>query len=156
MNYLCGFQCMITFVFLISMIYLTFMMDKQEITKKFTDLLNPIQREKYSKIKEERRNIFLTGYGVGFILSLVVLFYKMYQNKTLNKWIVICLTGSITFLTSYFFYILSPKTDYMILHLETDEQKKEWLNVYKQMQYNYHMSFVFGILAVLTMSSIVC
>lgn len=155
-KYICGCQCLITLVFIVSMIYLTFMIDKQEITKKFIDILSNEQREKYYKIKNERRNIFLTGYGVGLILSLFVLFYKIYQNKSLNKWIVICLTGTITFITSYFYYILTPKSNYMILHLKTKEQKKEWLNVYKQMQYNYHMSFVFGILAVLTLSSIVC
>jgi uncharacterized membrane protein YkgB len=44
--------------------------------------------------------------------------------------------------------MLSPKTDWMLNHIKTNEQNKIWLEMYKTMQFNYHMGFVIGIIAV--------
>ena len=50
-------------------------------------------------------------------------------------------------LTSYFYYILSPKQDLMVLYLDNRRQREEWAKVYKTMQFNYHIGLLLGILA---------
>jgi uncharacterized membrane protein YkgB len=43
--------------------------------------------------------------------------------------------------------MLSPKTDYMILHLNEENQRKEWLKINKTMQFKYHIGLLLGIVA---------
>ena len=66
------------------------------------------------------------------------------KKKGLNK---VCFIGGITLLVNYFYYMLSPKTDYMILHLNEENQRKEWLKINKTMQFKYHIGLLLGIVA---------
>ena len=66
---------------------------------------------------------------------------------------LVCIIGAITFTTNYLYYILYPKTDYMLLHLNDKKQIEGWLNVYKSMQFKFHLGFVFGIIAVIIFSA---
>ena len=43
--------------------------------------------------------------------------------------------------------MLSAKSDWMLNHIDNQREANSWLNMYKHMQYNYHMGFVFGIVA---------
>ena len=65
---------------------------------------------------------------------------------------LMCVVGAVTFVTAYFYYILSPKKEWMVTHLKTQEQKEQWLDIYKTMQWSYHLSFLLGILAVLSLA----
>ena len=58
-----------------------------------------------------------------------------------------CIAAGITFLVNYLYYILSPKSDSMIIHLNKKDQRVEWQKIYRGMQFNYHMGLVFGIIA---------
>ena len=88
------------------------------------------------------------GYVYGFILSCIIIIFN-YTNTPKYKLKVIpvtCLVVSITFLTQYFYYILSPKKYWM---LETDmtlSQQKAWLHIYKINQWQYHFGLLLGIL----------
>ena len=68
----------------------------------------------------------LKGFGLGFILSLIALFI-LNNNKMfkVTKLMNICFVLATSFTVNYFFYILHPKSDYMVLHLNNDEEK--WL-----------------------------
>lgn len=74
----------------------------------------------------------------------------------MSKMSILCVTGTITFLTTYFYYILIPKSNYMVLHLTTKEQTQQWLSIYKTIQWNYHMGLRLGIIAVLVFSKSFC
>ena len=69
---------------------------------------------------------------------------------------LLCMVAAVTLSVNYFYYILSPKTDWMVLHLKSEEEKHAWLKVYKTMQYNYHMGLVLGILAVVAFGNGLC
>ena len=47
--------------------------------------------------------------------------------------------------------MIYPKSDYMILHLDKKEQRKEWLDIYRKMQLKCHIGFVCGIIAAMLM-----
>ena len=66
----------------------------------------------------------------------------------MNNFAIVCTVMATCFLTNYFYYILSPKSDWMLNHMNSPEQVKAWLLMYREMQYNYHMGLVLGIIAV--------
>lgn len=86
---------------------------------------------------------------MGFILAFFIIIYNysLKRNKltTMN---IVCIVIVISFFTNYFYYILSPKTDWMLNHINSPEQTKAWLTMYREMQVNYHMGLVIGIIAV--------
>ena len=144
---LCGITCSIGLMFLIANLYVTFTADKTKQKDEFYNTLSKDKIEKYESIINERRVIYLKGYGLGLILAFIFLFlYKNFigNDKGLNK---VCFIGGITLLVNYFYYMLSPKTDYMILHLNEEDQREKWLNIYKTMQFKYHIGLLLGIIA---------
>ena len=38
-----------------------------------------------------------------------------------------------------------PKKEWMLNHLKTDEQKEQWLKVYRAFSWNYHLSIALGL-----------
>lgn len=153
---LCYTSCMISIVFLVASFYLMFAVDKEALQAPFLSTLTTQQLEKYKKIVEERRQIYFQGYAIGLTLSIIaILFYLTYGVK-INRWMIACLTASTTFLTTYLYYTIRPKTDHIILHLDSKPQREEWLKIYRGFQVNYHMGFVFGILAVFFMTTMMC
>jgi MFS family permease len=103
----------------------------------------------YQQIREERTQIFYTGYIIGFILALIIIVYNTQIKKTRMSWTsMVCLTVFVAFIANYFYYVLTPKTKWMLDHIDNPDQTKAWLQMYKSMQTYYHTSFVFGIIAI--------
>ena len=134
----CVFSCTLAAVFIFSMLYMLIMVDK---SSELVKVLDPTQMEIYKKIVVERRNLMIVGYIIGLILSAVM---TLYVNK---RSLQVCYAIIITYMTSYFYYTLMPKSDYMLLHLNSD-QNEAWLSVYLKMKNNYHLSFLLGMLFV--------
>ena len=134
----CVFSCTLAAVFIFSMMYMLIMVDK---SSELVKVLDPTQMEIYKKIVVERRNLMIFGYIIGLILSAVM---TLYVNK---RSLQVCYAIIITYMTSYFYYTLMPKSDYMLLHLNSD-QNEAWLSVYLKMKNNYHLSFLLGMLFV--------
>ena len=159
----CVTCCNIAIVFAISMLYMCVLSplvveeNKHSLMKKLKNTLTLEQQNTYDRIKRERLGIHLRGYGIGLLLSALVLMYKFQLNsKMLTPTVMACITGSITFTVNYFYYILTPKTEWMILSLEGDDQKEAWLKMYRHMQFNYHVGFLLGIAAVFFLTKGIC
>ena len=73
-----------------------------------------------------------------------------------TKLVNICFVLATSFTVNYFFYILHPKSDYMVLHLKNLEEKQAWLNIYKTMQFNYHLGFVLGLVGMIFIGNSFC
>jgi len=145
----CTISCTISIIFIIGMIYFYYMTDKSEIVKKYKEKLPTDLQKRYEKISEERMRISYTGYIIGFILSLFLIYYNVNLKKQrLSNWTSVCLVMATCFITNYFYYTLSPKSDWMLNHTNSSIQVKAWLQMYKTMQYNYHMGMVLGIIGV--------
>jgi uncharacterized protein YacL len=125
------------------------MTDKSEIVKTYKEKLPSDLQKRYEKISEERLTISLYGYFYGFILSLFLIFYNLKIKKERTPvWSMICLVMATCFIVNYFYYTLTPKSDYILNHTNSPEQVKAWLQMYKEMQYNYHMGIALGIVGV--------
>lgn len=145
----CSISCIIATVFLIGMIYFYNITNNSKVISKYKAQL-PIDLQKmYEKISKERMHISLYGYGLGLILSLLIIFYNLKLKKDkLNTIPLVCIVMATCFLTNYFYYILSPKSDWMLNHIKSEQQIKAWLIMYREMQVNYHIGLVLGIVAV--------
>ena len=151
----CKLTCGIAIMFIIATIWMNLSMrDKSSYETTYLKLLDNRQKNLYNKIKVERANIAMSGYGAGLLLSLLFILLNYISNRKvgLTTASMACLTGAVTFSVQYFYYILSPKTDYMLLHLESREQREAWLKIYKHCQYNYHLGLVLGIIGAILLS----
>jgi uncharacterized protein YacL len=127
------------------MIYFYNATDKSEIVKHYKATLPIDLQQRYEKITDERRRISYHGYILGFFLSILILFYNIrIKMHTIS---LVCTVMATCFLTNYFYYMLSPKSDWMLNYTNQD-QVNAWLIMYREMSYNYHVGIVFGIIAV--------
>jgi len=157
MKRFCSSWCYVAIVFLIANIYVSFTADKTNRKKKLYDSLPSKSIELYEKIVRERRDIYLKGYIFGLIISILFLYGVQGIKRTsmINVGLV-CIVGAITLVCNYLFYIIHPKSDYMVLHLDTKAQREAWLDIYRHMQFKYHMGLVFGIIAAMLFAKSVC
>jgi hypothetical protein len=44
----------------------------------------------------------------------------------------------------------------MVLHLKDDDEKQAWLNIYKTMQFNYHLGFALGLVGMIFVGNSFC
>ena len=143
----CNISCMISTFFIIGMIYFYSMTYNNTVIKKYKDSLSGDLLTKYNAISKERMMISCQGYILGFCLSLVIIFYNL-QIKGVKNFPLVCTVMATCFLTNYFYYILSPKSDWMLNHMGNQKETTAWLEMYREMSYNYHAGLVLGILAV--------
>ena len=136
----CAISCMISAVFIIGMIYFYNRTDKSEYKGK----MSPDLQDRYDKIARERMLISVQGYAAGVILSLLIIFYKGIKNP----FSLVCTVMATCFLTNYFYYMLRPKSDWMLNHVGSQEEVQAWLQMYREMQLNYHTGLALGIIAV--------
>ena len=78
---------------------------------------------------------------IGIVVGIIVVF-----NAKLGNSVKICMFISIALGINYFYYILTPKSTYMLEHLSSVEQNVAWLGIYKEMKLRCHLGAVMGIL----------
>jgi hypothetical protein len=140
---------MISTVFLIGMIYFYNMTDKSEIVKHYKSTLTSDLRKRYEKISEERKWISYYGYGLGLVFSLFVIYYSLkIKKERLNNTSLVCIVVATSFITNALFYMVYPKSDWMLEHISNKDQVKAWLQMYKSMSFYYHTGLILGIVAV--------
>ena len=144
----CTLSCVISAVFLVAMLYMTYATQSSGIISTYEQTLTPKTLAIYKQIVTERTNTYYVGYTLGILLSILFISYNTKIRKIpLTSMPLVCIVVAICFLTNYFYYVLSPKTTYMLDHLTTPEETKAWLIMYKGMQRNYHMGLFFGVVA---------
>jgi hypothetical protein len=111
--------------------------------------LNDKQKRAYNDIVAERQNIYLKGLVVGSIVGLV---YLWHNHGSINIYTHSIVFTAITLGIQYLFYMLYPKSKWMLNVLETREQIDGWLEVYKFMKGRYHIGMLLGLMGYLTLS----
>ena len=145
----CTMSCSISAIFLIGMIYMNYSVLTSRIILKYKSQLPDNLKQIYEQISTERTTIYYQGYILGFILSLIIIIVNIQSNhKMLSTSAMVCLVLATSFITSYFYYILSPKKNWMLNYIKTPEQTNAWLKMYRGMQVYYHTGLVLGIIAV--------
>lgn len=133
-------------------IYTSFV-PKNEINK-LRDILSGEAVDAYQKISHERFNQYLQGLGLGFLVMLLV--NHFYGQNITNSYYKTTLFLLIVLAVSLFYYLLIPKSDYMLNHISSEEENKAWLYVYKNMKNRYIIGFLLGAVASIPISNALC
>jgi hypothetical protein len=141
----CSITCTISAIFIIGMIYFYNASYKSKAGDIYQKQLNQQQQQAYDRIVKERLGISLKGYALGAILSIFIILLN-YKKKGFQQSSIVCFVLTTCFITNYFYYILSSKSDWMLNHVESKEQTQAWLKMYRDCSYNYHAGLVLGIL----------
>ena len=144
--------CILALAFLLTSIiipftaYGAFSTNKSTAIKHFVSLLDPKQRETYDTVVTQRRSIYVYGLILGIVLAaVIVLFIRSTSNVSAG--VCGCVAVVVVFVTTFFYYILSPKSVYMVQVLTTPQQRNAWVNVYKTMQITTYGSFLGALVA---------
>jgi glycerol uptake facilitator-like aquaporin len=128
------------------------MLGCRQQTDKLRGVLSEEAAAAYEKIIKERTNQYIQGLLIGIVLSYVVLL----NIKINNRFHKISVFFAITLLTTVMYYMLMPKSDWMLNHLKTEDETKAWLEVYKNMKARYFVGFVLGALAAVPLGNSLC
>jgi uncharacterized protein YacL len=145
----CSISCSIALVFIIGKIYFYNATTNSQTVQHYRDKLPTNLKQLYDKISNERLRISIYGYVLGFFLSLCIIFYNLkLKRERLSNISLVCIVIATCFLTNYFYYMLTPKSEWMLNHINSPEQTKLWLQLYRNMSLYYHSGLVLGIIAV--------
>ena len=140
----CSITCSISAIFIVGMIYFYNASYQSKVGDTYKKQLTHQQQATYDRIVKERLGISTKGYLLGAILSLFIILISN-KRKSTNTKATVCLVLATCFITNYFYYTLSPKSDWMLNHVESKEQTQAWLEMYRACSYNYHAGLVLGI-----------
>ena len=145
----CTITCSVSLVIVLAMVIMSVMVSNDSFVQSYRNKLPDDIKIEYDRIVKERHSIFFTGYVIGFVLSIFIIILNVnVLKKRMPVIAMVCLAVVVSTLVNYFYYILSPKSNHIISLLKTDQQREDWLRIYKSMQYYYHSSFVLGAVAV--------
>jgi len=105
------------------------------------DLIDSEHAVAIVSIVNHRRRLANEGLVMGLALALVCTVRLDAHHKSINA----CLVAGMTLMYQYFYYVLSPKNDWVLRYLQTSEEIEMWIRSYKNMQHNYHMGALFGL-----------
>ena len=131
------------------MVIMSVMVSNDSFVKSYRNNLPDDIRKEYDRIVSERRQIYFTGFLIGFVVSIFIIIINVRMlKKKMPVLAMVCLVIVVSTVVNYFYYMLYPKSNHMVSLLKTDKQREDWVRVYKSMQYYYHSSFVMGAVAV--------
>ncbi len=133
-------------------VYTSFVPDNE--VHKLKNILSGDDIEAYKRINNERFSLYFQGLIIGFIIVVLVNF--LYGENISNPYHKTTLFLLIILGFSLFYYLLSPKSDYMLNHINSEKENKAWLDVYLTMKNRYLWGFVFGALASIPLSNSLC
>lgn len=142
-NSVCVSMCLLAFVFLTGMLATMMTSTSSPMFDKFYNTLDEKQKKIYKKVKVERLRIFLEGMILGLLLATVLV---VSLNGVANENSRVCVFVFVTLIVNAFYYHLAPKSTYMVKHLDKEEQRVAWLEIYKTMKYKKIAGMLMGIL----------
>ena len=135
--------CLLGFGFLGGSLYTSLAKENPTKFLALDESLDDKQKGIYRLIKAERLRLYLTGLTLGTLLALAILYYYPPANLIST----VCLFVTISWGVAISYYLLTPKTTYLIQHLTSPEQINKWLDVYRDMQWRWVAGFLLGVLA---------
>ena len=130
--------CFIGYTLLLASIFMH-LLKNEKMNDSFIKLLNRKQNKIYDLIVKERTVIYISGTFIGLLFGFIFLFFYP-KHKYKN-----CLFITIIMVTKLLFYSLYPKSTYIMNHLNTKEQIKQWTNIYIHMKKIWFQSILLSI-----------
>ena len=143
----CITSCSLAGIFLVSMLYMTFMVDKDYLKHTMLYNLPDNLKDEYQKRVVERRTIYMVGFFGGLIISLFSL-YILRSSIKFGSIPSACFLLSLTYIIGTLYYYITPKMSLFVTLLDKKEDREAWNEIYNYMKKTYIMSMVAGILFV--------
>ena len=146
----CVTQCGIAVIIIFAQMHMMLTCHRSPVFQEFEKSLNNEQQIIYKKVVYERMSLYFKGQMIGLLIGICLLYlaYLNRNNQNNNiKYFNICGLIVLISVVSYLYYSLSPKTTFMLSHLNSKEQNDKWLNIYKEMKNCSITSYLFGIIA---------
>lgn len=137
----CYRDCYLAFAFIVGTLFTMINVDNCSGKKKLNEMLNPYQQEKMEEIIKERMTLYWHGTLLGIIIAIIMLSFNSVNNNVQRG----CYFSLIILVVQYLFYMLSPKKDLMVTHLTSKEQIRVWADIYRDMQWKYHLGLATGV-----------
>lgn len=141
MTKICGTACFVAVVFTLSTLLFPLLLD-QGVVGNYRSRLSPTAQTALKAATKERTMITFQGLVLGMIIGAVAV---LLLGKT-GKAIGVCVLASIAFVVQFLYYMLSPKSAWVVKHLHSTEQRKDWVKVYRQYQTAYYGSIAIGVI----------
>lgn len=142
----CATECIIASAFMGASAYMMLKEKSSKKYKKYWQKMSKEKQEKYIKIKKERLMIMLKASIFGIFASITFSKFKDIIFPSENAFNNSCINTLVFYAVQYMVYILHPKSDYMLNHVENNEQAKAWLAKYKYMQRRWHIGLILGVI----------
>lgn len=101
------------------------------------------QRAIYQGIVNERKSLALQGFLLGLVLSALYLYF---MGLSLDPFVNGCIYATITLGVQAFYYLLTPKSTYMVQHLTSQQQLDLYAAANRTMQWRGIMGLLLGFL----------
>lgn len=147
-NNQCFVTCALAAAFFGGMLYISLNPYKYSALNQFLDTLTIDQVQLFNKIHRERMQIYLMGLVLGLLLGFI------YLQSSKSSVARTCAFVAIVMGVNYLFYMIYPKSAYMVQHLTTPQQIDAWQHVYRTMQYNQYMGMALGLIAYVLVSMV--
>ena len=138
----CGLTCLIASALTVASFACMLPMHVKE-TDKLRALLNEYQVEILDKIIYERSRLAFEGLLLGLVVAMPLGIF-------VSAW---CCAAVALFITQSVYYNASPKTYWLLDHLNSREQVKQWLRVYQTFKLNGIVSSLGAAFVYLVISS---
>lgn len=136
----CYISCGIALAFIMASIYT--MMTNTEQHKKLRDSFDEEGKKAYDKITSERLELYVKGSIAGLIIATG---FFLWAREKLGTIPTVCSFVIIMFIVQIAVYSLTPKSDFVLNYVKSNEQSKMWLEVYNTMKNRYHIGFFVGL-----------
>tara|TARA_Y100000817_G_C16502498_1_gene387435 strand:- start:1 stop:465 length:465 start_codon:yes stop_codon:yes gene_type:complete len=139
----CITSCVIAIILTVTNIYVATSPANSRANHNFYGTLTPDLIVRYKNIVAERGEIYIRGMAAGIVIA-VGTFFLLKDHKALSKKCRLCIIVAITLVVNCVFYLIYPKSDYMIPHLTTEKQRVAWLRCHKSYQISYLTGLILG------------
>ena len=131
------------------MFYMTHLTSKSEVIEKYRKSLPTSLVQTYDSITRERTIIYYTGYALGLVLAIIIITYNtVIRKEKVTSLSLVCTIVGFAFIVNYFYYILTPKSKWMLNEIRTPEETKAWLEMYKNLSFYYHSGLLLGLVSI--------
>lgn len=137
----CYISCGIALGFILASIYT--MMTNSDIHKKLRDSFDDEGKKAYDKIVGQRLELYMKGSIAGLVLATG---FFLWARQKLGTIPTVCSFVIIMYIVQIAVYTLTPKSDFVLNYVKTNEQSKLWLEVYNTMKNRYHIGFFVGLI----------
>ena len=136
----CGTACAVAIIFAISTLFFPLLLNRKAIIGYKHNFPIAAQRALRAATRERAGLAF-----EGLVLGMIAGMFLVLLGGKMGKMSSVCTLAATAFVVQSLYYMLSPKSVWVLKHLHTPGERHSWLRLYREYQKAYYGSIVAGI-----------